>query len=126
MLWIKFINHGLSFLFISLSFASLIGIAIYLAIKSPDEECVYLGFTAITLVIIAEFGLSMKSVTDGITLGLENGKTNPKKNRLKLMTFEDTFSAGFDLIWCYAMIILSAFFFYLSINAKTILNQTLT
>lgn len=120
-------QSGLSFLFISLSFASLIGTAIYLAIKSPDEDYAFIwGFTAITLVIIAEFGLSMKLVTDGITLGLENGKTNPKKNRLKLMTFEDTFSAGFDLILVLGfMIILSAFFFYLSINAKTILNQTL-
>ena len=109
-------QSGLSFLFISLSFASLIGIAIYLAIKSPDEDYAFIwGFTAITLVIIAEFGLSMKLVTDGITL-FENGKTNPKKNRLKLMTFEDTFSAGFDLILVLGFMIILSCLFFLLIN----------
>lgn len=120
-------QSGLSFLFIALAFASLIGMAIYLAIHSPDKDFTFIwGLIGITLVIIAEFGLSMKLITDGITLGLENAKMNPRKNRVKLMTFEETFSAGFDLILVLGfMIILSAFFFYLSINAKNDFNQTL-
>ena len=120
-------QSGLSFLFIALTFASLIAMAIYLAINSPDENFTFIwGFMAICLVIIAEFGLSMKLITDGITLGLENGKADPKKNKINPMTFQETFSAGVDLIFVLGfMILFSGLFFYLAFDAKNDLNQIL-
>ena len=100
-------QSGLSFLFIALSSASLIAMAIYLAINSPDENFTFIwGFMAICLVIIAEFGLSLKLITDGITLGLENGKSDPKKNKINPMTFQETFSAGVDLTFVLGFMIL--------------------
>jgi len=121
------LQSGLSFLFIALVFAFLIGITVSLAINSTDVNSKFiLGFVAICLVFIAECGLSMKLITDGITLGLENGKTNAKKNKIKLMTFEETFSAGINLIFVLGFILLlSAFFFFMAFYANNGAYETL-
>ena len=58
------------------------------------------------ILLIGMVGLMSKFMTDGITMGLENGKLHPSMRHLNPMTFGQTIRAGLDLIAMVCLIVL--------------------
>jgi hypothetical protein len=109
----SFISIGSVFVIISL---------IPLSIASNSDNLFIWGFClmiGMTVLVIGELGLMQKLFTDGVTLGLKNGKLGSNSGEITPMSFEETFYAGFDLLRAIMIItLISSVAFALSFDAQ--------
>jgi len=110
----SFLTIGFAIVITSLIF---FGIGIYLA----DLEAGLIIPGLFTLIgafisLIGYIGLMRKFLTDGITLGLENGKQFSNSNKIVPMNFKETISSGFNLVVVIIAVILIPVMIYGSGN----------
>ena len=118
-------KSGFSFLTVTLAiaFTSILcfGIAFYTMDLSDTigfyPTMFFAGLFALIGVFILFFGyigLIRKTMTDGITLGLENGKSHSNSKSISPMNFRETISAGADLfIVIFAIILIPTLIFFM-------------
>lgn len=115
----SFLTVGFAIVLTSLIF---FGIGIYLAgplidIFGFEGGLIISGlFTLIGFIVllVGYIGLMRKVMTDGITLGLENGKQFSNSSKIVPMNFKETISSGFDLIVVIIGIVLISVVLYYS------------
>ena len=98
----SFLTVGLTIVLTSMIF---FGIAFTIENNFPDldEELRFafsgtFGIIGIFILLIGYIGLIRKFMTDGITLGLENGNQLSYSSDISPMNFKETISSGLDLV----------------------------
>jgi len=125
----SFLTVGFAIVFTSLIF---FGMGIYLADPLIDAFGFEVGliisglFTLIGafILLIGYIGLMRKVMTDGITLGLENGKQFSNSNKIVPMNFKETIAAGFNLVVVtIGIILIPVMLYYSGIMAGSLFTE---
>tara|TARA_B110000967_G_C18846079_1_gene542064 strand:- start:173 stop:850 length:678 start_codon:yes stop_codon:yes gene_type:complete len=103
-------KSGSSFLSVSLAIG-LIALAFYLMALNSSNFGSAIVFTAIgsLFFLVGVIGLISKFMTDGITMGLENGKPDSNMSNINPMGVAETLQAGFNLFGMICLIVLATF-----------------
>jgi phosphoglycerol transferase MdoB-like AlkP superfamily enzyme len=103
-------KSGLSFLSVSLAIG-LISLVFYLMAINSNNFGSAIVFIAIGSLfsLVGIIGLISKFMTDGITMGLENGKPDSNMSNINPMGVAETLQAGFNLFGMICLIVLATF-----------------
>ena len=101
---------GVSFLSVSLAIG-LISLVFYLMALNSDNLASAIIFIAIgsLFFLVGIIGLISKFMTDGITMGLENGKPDSNMSKINPMCVAETLQSGFNLFGMICLIVLASF-----------------
>lgn len=101
-------KSGFSFLSVSLAIGIISFLLFSVALNSNNmiSALFFAGIAALYL-LIGIIGLISKLMTDGITMGLENGKMYPSMSKINPMDFQETFRSGLDLFGMVCLIMLA-------------------
>tara|TARA_B100001142_G_scaffold95594_1_gene97487 strand:- start:2162 stop:2866 length:705 start_codon:yes stop_codon:yes gene_type:complete len=101
---------GVSFLSVSLAIG-LIALVFYLMALNSDNFVSAIVFIAIgsLFFLVGIIGLISKFMTDGITMGLENGKPDSNMSNINPMGVAETLQSGFNLFGMICLIVLATF-----------------